>query len=118
MIPSGVQVFVAVEPVDLRCGFERLAAIARDRIGYDARCGALFVFVGRRRVTAKVLFFDGTGLCIVHKRLDRGAFQIPPSATDVGGHLEIDEAAFEALFDGLPIAPAADAAPSTRRRVH
>ena len=35
MIPVGVQVFVALEPIDLRCGFDRLAALARDRIGYD-----------------------------------------------------------------------------------
>lgn len=114
MIPLGVQVFVALEPVDLRCGFERLAGLARDRIGYDARSGALFVFVGRRGATAKVLFFDGTGMCIVHKRLDRGTFRVPASPCEGTAHMEIDEAAFEALFDGLPITP--DQAPARVRR--
>ncbi|MFO0653438.1 MAG: IS66 family insertion sequence element accessory protein TnpB [Polyangiales bacterium] len=118
MIPTGVQVFVALEPVDLRCGFDRLAALARDRIGYDARSGALFVFVGRRGSTAKALFFDGTGLCLVHKRLDRGTFRVPMPPADGATHLEIDEAAFEALFDGLPIAPEPAPTRASRRRVH
>ncbi len=118
MIPAGVQVFLALEPVDLRCGFDRLAALARDRIGYDARSGALFVFVGRRGSTAKVLFCDGTGLCIVHKRLDRGTFRVPTGSLDGASHLEIDEAAFEALFDGLPITPEPAPTGATRGRVH
>lgn len=118
MIPAGVQVFVAMESVDLRCGFERLAAIARDRIGYDARSGALFVFIGRRGATAKVLFFDGTGMCIVHKRLDRGTFRVPAPPTDGATHLEIDESAFEALFDGLAITPEPTTTRTPRGRVH
>ena len=80
MIPIGVQVFVALEPIDLRSGFERLAGLAQERLGYDARGGALFVFVGRRGTAAKVLFFDGTGLCLFHKRLDRGTFRVPTAA--------------------------------------
>ena len=118
MIPVGVQVFVALEPIDLRCGFDRLAGLARERIGYDARSGALFVFVGRRGGTAKVLFFDGTGICILHKRLDRGVFRIPTRVEGDAGHMEIDEAAFEALLDGLPITPASEAEKNRRRRVH
>lgn len=66
MIPAGVQVFLALEPVDMRYGFERLSGLARERMGYDARSGALFVFVGKRRDTAKVLFFDGTGICLFY----------------------------------------------------
>jgi transposase len=56
VIPAGVQVFVALKPVDLRFGFERLAGWVRERVGDDARSGALFVFIGRRRTTAKVAF--------------------------------------------------------------
>jgi hypothetical protein len=69
MIPQGVQVFVALDPVDLRCSFDRLSGIAREQIGYEARSGALFVFYGRRRDALKVLFFDGSGMCIFYKRL-------------------------------------------------
>ena len=67
--------------------------------------GALFVFIGRRGTAAKVLFFDGTGLCLFHKRLDRGVFRVPPAPAPGAAHLEIDEATFEALLDGLAIAP-------------
>lgn len=117
MIPSGVQVFLALEPVDLRCGFERLSGLARERIGLDARSGALFVFVGRRGSAAKVLFFDGTGLCLFHKRLDRGTFRVPSPMFPGEAHLEIDEATFETLLDGLAIAPEETSPRRPRRRL-
>ena len=60
MIPTGVQVYVALEPVDMRLSFDRLAGLVRERIGYEPRSGALFMFFARRRVAAKVLFFDGS----------------------------------------------------------
>ncbi len=74
MIPAGVQVFVATAPIDLRYSFDRLAGLAMEQVGYEARSGALFVFFGRRRDAAKVLFFDGTGLCIFFLRDPR----VPP----------------------------------------
>ena len=64
MIPQGVQVFVALEPIDMRFSFDRLSGLAKEQIGYDARSGALFVFFGKRRDALKVLFFDGSGLCV------------------------------------------------------
>jgi transposase len=69
VIPHGVEVFVGLEPIDLRWGFDRLAGLVGERIGRDARSGALFVFFGRRRAAIKILFFDGTGLCLLYKRL-------------------------------------------------
>lgn len=85
MIPSGVQIYVALAPVDMRYSFDRLAGIAQEQVGYDARSGALFVFFGRRRDALKVLFFDGTGMCQFYKRLDRGTFQVPGALERVGG---------------------------------
>jgi hypothetical protein len=58
MIPHGVEVFVGLDPVDLRWGFERLAGLVAEKVGRDARSGALFVFFGKRRAAIKVLFFD------------------------------------------------------------
>ena len=49
MIPRGVEIFVGVEPIDLRWSFDRLAGIASERIGRESRSGALFVFFGKRR---------------------------------------------------------------------
>lgn len=117
MIPQGVQVFVALDPVDLRSSFDRLSGLVKEQIGYDARSGALFVFYGRRRDALKILFFDGSGMCIFYKRLDRHVFSIPePMAPDVR-HVEVDDATLEALLDGVQVEPCA--APRMRRpRVH
>lgn len=117
MIPQGVQVFVALDPVDLRCSFDRLSGIAKEQIGYDARSGALFVFYGRRRDALKVLFFDGSGMCIFYKRLDRGTFRLPEPQAEGARHVEVDDATLEALLDGIPVDDARG--PRTRRgRVH
>ncbi len=112
MIPQGVQVFVALDPVDLRCSFDRLAGIAQEQIGYEARSGALFVFYGRRRSALKVLFFDGSGMCIFYKRLDRGTFRLPEPGAEGARHVEVDDATLEALLDGIEV----DAAPRVRTR--
>jgi transposase len=115
MIPAGVQVFVALEPVDMRYGFERLSGWVRERVGYEARSGALFVFVGKRRASLKIIFFDGSGNCVFSKKLDRGTFALPEAPPGGAAHVEVEEATFEALLDGLPIAPAAPAARPPRR---
>jgi transposase len=118
LIPAGVQVFVALEPVDLRYGFERLSGWVREHIGYDARSGALFVFFGKRRSTVKIVFADSSGACLFWKKLDRGSFARPEAPEGGASHVELDEASFEALLDGLPIAPTAEFAHPSRQRVH
>lgn len=104
MIPRSVEVFVGLDPIDLRWGFDRLAGIASEYLGRDARSGALFVFFGRRQSAVKVLFFDGTGMCMLYKRLDRGAFQIP-TAPPGARSITIEQYALDALFDGIELAP-------------
>ncbi len=108
MIPAGVQVFVALEPVDMRYGLERLSGMVRERMGYEPRSGALFVFVGRRRQLVKVLFADTTGTCVFAKRLDHGLFSLPASPATDATHVEVDEATLDALLDGLELAPTAE----------
>ena len=103
MIPSGVEIYVALEPVDMRLSFDRLAGVAKEEVGYDARSGALFIFFGKRRDALKVLFFDGTGMVIFYKRLDRGTFQVPEAPNKTARHVEIDDATLEALLDGIDV---------------
>ncbi len=115
MIPSGVQIFVALEPIDLRYSFDRLSGIAQEQIGYDPRSGALFVFYSRRRDALKILFFDGSGMCQYYKRLDRGVFRVPSAPEEGVRHVELDDATLEALLDGIDV----DARPRARPpRVH
>lgn len=106
MIPSGVQVFVALEPIDMRWSFDRLAGAALERVGYDSRSGALFIFFGRRRDAVKVLFFDGSGMCQFYKRLDRGVFRLPEPTTPGARHVELDESLLDALLDGVDLGEA------------
>jgi transposase len=104
MIPHGVEIFVGLDPIDLRWGFDRLAGIVGERLSRDARSGAMFVFFGRRRDCLKVLFFDGTGLCLFYKRLDAGTFRLPlaPEGTT---SLEIEERMLDDLLDGVDLNP-------------
>jgi transposase len=103
MIPQGVQVFVALEAIDLRYSFDRLSGLAREQVGYDPRGGALFVFFGRRRDALKILFFDGSGMCVFYKRLDKGTFRLPDAPEPGARHVEVDDAVLEALLDGVAI---------------
>jgi transposase len=117
MIPAGVQVYVALDPVDMRLSFDRLGGIVRERIGYEPRSGALFAFFGRRRETAKILYFDGSGMCQFYKRLDRGNFRVPEPPAPGVMYVEVDEVTLETLLDGIAVEPE----PTTkrkRRRLH
>jgi transposase len=69
-----VPVFAYRRPVDLRKGFEGLGALVQQALGEDPLSGALYLFTNRRRTTAKVLQFDGTGMTLYIKRLARGRF--------------------------------------------
>jgi transposase len=112
MIPSGVQIFVALEPVDMRWSFDRLAGAAVERIGYDARSGALFIYFGKRRDAVKILFFDGSGMCLFYKRLDRRVFAVPQASGPDARCVELDEALLDALLDGVDVRDT----PKTKRR--
>jgi transposase len=113
MIPHGVEVFVGLDPIDLRWGFNRLTGLVAERLGRDARSGALFVFFGKRRDAVKVLFFDGTGVCLFYKRLDKGTFRIPTAPEEDATAIEIEERALDDLLDGIDL----DVRPVSRRRI-
>jgi transposase len=69
-----VRVFAYAAPIDMRKGFDGLAALATHDLGHDLMRGDAFLFVGRSCHRAKVLYFDGTGLCLLSKRLEKGRF--------------------------------------------
>lgn len=105
MIAHGLPVYVALEPVDMRYGYERLGAVVRERMAMEPRSRALFVFVGKRGNIMKVLTWDGTGVIVVHKRLECGRFEVP-RATQVGDrYLVVSDAIFDVIFNGVSVAP-------------
>ena len=93
MIAHGLPIYVALEPVDMRLGAERLGAMVREKMRAEPRSRALFVFVGKRGHTMKVLTWDGTGTIVIHKKLDAGRFELPRATTPGEQHLPaIDDA--------------------------
>ena len=103
MIPAGTAVFLALDPIDLRCGFHRLSGIARETLGYDPRSGAVFVFFGKKRHALKVLFWDGTGMCLFYTRLDRGKYRVVDVVAAGCTHVELNETELDALLDGIDL---------------
>ena len=71
------RVFVYREPVDMRKSYDTLAALVEGPMQQSVLSGDVFVFIGRRRKRARALYFDGTGLCLLCKRLEKGHFAAP-----------------------------------------
>jgi transposase len=101
--PGSLRVFLAVEPADMRKGFEGLHALVGERLGEDVRSGALFVFTNKRHTRLKVLYFDGTGLWLATKRLEEGTFAWPKLAEIGAGKLALRPEAFALLTDGIDL---------------
>jgi len=72
-----VRVFVYREPVDMRKAYDSLSALVTGHLQKTLTSGDLFAFIGKTRKRAKVLYFDGTGLCLFAKRLVTGHFAAP-----------------------------------------
>jgi transposase len=94
-----VRVFVAVEPVDMRGSFDALAGAVR-RLGLDPIDGHLYLFLNKRRRLAKCLWFDGSGWCVLAKRLEAGSYQLPPFS-DSDSRVEVDGTTFAAIIAGI-----------------
>lgn len=101
MIGPGVRILVCTEPVDMRYGFDRLAATAKDRMGEDPQSGGvLVVFANRGATRLKLLWFDLNGYCLLYKRLHRAVFELPlPS--DASKSVRIDAVALGKLLRGV-----------------
>jgi transposase len=97
--PTGaVRVMVATKPVDFRKGAEGLAALVRETMAADPFCGAVYVFRAKRADRIKLVFWDGTGLCLFAKRLEDGIFRWPKIENGV---MKLSAAQLSALLEGL-----------------
>lgn len=97
-LPAGTKILLASRPVDFRKGAHSLAALAAEVLGADPFSGAVLVFRSRRADRIKILVWDGSGLVLIWKQLEGGAFRWPPI---VDGALRLTPVEFAALFDGI-----------------
>ena len=100
MIPASVRIFVCTEPVDMRFGFDRLAARIRDEMKQDPQGGSLFIFANRRATRLKVLWSERHGLCMLYKRLHRASFEVPRDGQSLS--VTIDAKQLAKLLEGVP----------------
>ena len=97
--PTGaVRVMVATKPVDFRKGAEGLAALVRETMQADPFSGAVYVFRAKRADRVKLIYWDGTGVCLFAKRLEDGKFRWPKVQDGV---MRLSAAQLSALLEGL-----------------
>jgi len=100
---GSLKVFVAVDPCDMRKGFNGLFAAVTERLGEDPKGGALYVFCNRRHTRIKILYWDGTGLWVLTKRLEKGTFAWPKTIEPGTTKLCLRTEALAMLTDGVDL---------------
>lgn len=93
------RVFAYGEPVDMRKGFAGLYSLVKESLEHDPLSGDLFLFVSRDRIRAKVLVWDGTGLCVYAKRLEKGRFASLWTCSQ-GGYVTLSPSELQLFLEG------------------
>ena len=97
-LPSHTQIWIAAGVTDLRRGFAGLSALVQTELEKSPMSGQVFIFRGRRGDLVKLIWFDGDGLCLFQKRLERGKF-VWPQATE--GGVSLTRAQLSMLLEGI-----------------
>ena len=101
-LPRSVQVFMAVEPVDMRKSIDGLLALVQHSFGHDAFSGHLYVFLGRRADRVKILTYERGGFVLYYKRLEQGRFR-RPTLDEQQRVLMLDGTQLAMLLDGIDL---------------
>ena len=97
-LPAGTQIWIAAGATDMRRGFMGLSALVQTVLEQDPFAGHVFVFRGRRGDLIKVLWWDGDGLCLFAKRLERGRFVWPQAES---GTISLTRAQLAMMLEGI-----------------
>jgi transposase len=100
LLPAGVKVHLALGYTDMRKGIDGLAMLVQEVLKEDTFSGHLFAFRGRNARIIKILFWDGTGLCLFTKRMEHGGF-IWPSVHALGECVILSSAQLAMLIEGI-----------------
>jgi transposase len=95
---GSTRIFLACGATDMRKGFDGLAVMAQQMLEQNPHSGALFAFRGKRGDLVKLLWYDGQGLCLFSKRMDRGKFVWPTTKT---GKVTLSAAQLSMLLEGI-----------------
>lgn len=102
-LPSTVRIYVSVEPVDLRRGFDGLAAATRQIIRENPLSGHLFVFLNRRANRLKILLWEPSGFLLLYKRLETGRFRLPQAPPLGQRHVEMEATDLALMMEGIDL---------------
>jgi transposase len=103
---TSVRIWLASEPADMRCGFDRLAQRAALVTGQDPLSGHLFLFRGRSGDRLKILYFDRDGYALWYKRLEEGVFKLPrivPGTDGKSASVELRGSELAMMLDGIDL---------------
>lgn len=100
--PAAIRIYVAVQPVDMRKSFNGLWSAASDQLHEDPKSGALFAFINQERTRLKLLYWDGTGVWVLAKRLEQGRFSWA-AVTDERAKLALAPEALSMLVSGVDL---------------
>jgi transposase len=106
MLPPAVKLYVAVQPVSLRKGFDGLSLYTQTVMQLDPLSGHLFVFFNRKRDQVSLLFWDRSGYVLWKKRLERGRFRLPVFVRGASPSAQIEAAELALILEGLDLSAA------------
>lgn len=99
--PGSLKVYVALEACDMRKSFNGLWEVAEQKLKEDPKSGALFAFTNKKRTRLKLLYWDGTGVWVLAKRLEQGTFSWPAASDSTSGKVRLAPEALSLLMDGI-----------------
>lgn len=102
-LPPTVRIHLAADPIDLRKGFDGLAAATRTILRRDPCSGHLFIFMNARKNRAKILVFTPSGFWLLYKRLEHGTFHLPKPPTHGEHHIELDATELALMLEGIDL---------------
>lgn len=103
ILTHSLKVCLAVEPCDLRKSFDSLSAVVRNQLAADPLSRTVYVFLNRARNRIKLLYWDGSGLWVMAKRLEKGRFSRPDGLAASGGKIRLRPEALEMLLSGIEL---------------